>query len=117
MSWAIAGLVGALAGVLSALLGVGGGVILVPAMQMMGLPFKVAVGTSLAVIIPTALMGVVRHYQFGNVDLKVAGLLAISAVIGSNVGAYIVRYIPEVPLKRLFALFLLYTAFKLFFNK
>ncbi len=99
------------------MLGVGGGVIMVPAMQFLGVPFKVAVGTSLAAMIPTALTGVIRYYPNGNVNLKVATLLAAGAIIGANIGATFMKYIPDVALKRVFAIVLVYTAYKLFFGK
>ncbi|HHW11130.1 MAG TPA: sulfite exporter TauE/SafE family protein [Firmicutes bacterium] len=117
MLYAILGVTGLAAGILSALLGVGGGIIMVPAMTYCGVPFKVAVGTSLAVIIPTSLMGVIRHYNLGNVDFKVALLLATGAVIGANLGVMLVARVPDLLLKRLFAVFMVVTAIKLFTGK
>jgi uncharacterized membrane protein YfcA len=117
VTYALLGIAGLIAGTFSALLGVGGGVILVPAMQYLGVPFKVAVGTSLAVIIPTALTGVVRHYSFGNVDFKVAAIMVVGAVLGANIGAALLKYVPELAAKRLFALFMVYVAYRLFCGK
>jgi len=115
--YAILGVTGLAAGILRAWRVVGGGSIMVPAMTYCGVPFKVAVGTSLAVIIPTSLMGVIRHYNLGNVDFKVALLLATGAVIGANLGVMLVARVPDLLLKRLFAVFMVVTAIKLFTGK
>lgn len=110
--------IGLAAGVLSAVLGVGGGIIMVPAMVMiLGLESKIAVGTSLAVIIPTAITGVLRHYSYGNVDLKVAALLAAGAVVGAYFGALLVESLPDQLVRRLFATLMVVTAVKLFTGK
>ena len=71
-------IIGLAAGILSGLLGVGGGIIIVPALTMfMGFDIKQAIGTSLAIIIPTALSGAVVHYTSGNVNLF--GFLFVAA--------------------------------------
>jgi uncharacterized membrane protein YfcA len=114
----IIALLGLAAGILSALLGVGGGIIMVPVMVMLlGVAPKVAVGTSLAVIIPTALTGVLRHYSNGNVDLRMALMLAVGAVIGAYLGASLAESLPDQLVKRLFALLMIVTAVKLFTGK
>lgn len=85
-------LVGLFTGTLAGLLGIGGGVIMVPAMVVLfGMVPVVAKGTSVAVIIPTSLMGTFRNRQNANVDLRVAtivgGFGAISAVAGGLIAA------------------------------
>lgn len=118
MQLAITGAIGLAAGLLSAVLGVGGGIIMVPAMVMLlGVDAKVAVGTSLAVIIPTAITGVWRHYSYGNVDVKTAALLAVGAVIGAYFGALLAQSLPDQLVKRLFALLMVVTAVKLVTGK
>ena len=82
--------VGVLAGTLAGLLGIGGGVIMVPAMVvLLGMVPVVAKGTSVAVIVPTAIMGTIRNRKKANVDIRVAavcgGFGAASAVIGSTI--------------------------------
>lgn len=82
--------VGLLAGTLAGLLGIGGGVIMVPAMVvLLGMVPAVAKGTSVAVIVPTAIMGTIRNRKKANVDIRVAavcgGFGAASAVIGSTI--------------------------------
>jgi uncharacterized membrane protein YfcA len=76
--------VGMLSGLLAGLLGVGGGIIMVPAMVLLySIPAAVAKGTTLAVIIPTAAVGTVRNLQAQNADLSTAALVGISGVISS----------------------------------
>lgn len=96
-------LIGLLGGVTSGLLGVGGGIVMVPAMTLLaGVPIKTAIGTSLAVIIPTALMGVAEHHRQGNVDWRIALWIAATAVVGGWVGARLVGSISPDLLKRTF---------------
>jgi uncharacterized membrane protein YfcA len=82
----VAGLVllGVLSGTLAGLMGVGGGIIMVPGMVLLfGIPAAVAKGTSLAVIIPTALVATARNLPVGNVDLKAAAVVGFSGVVSS----------------------------------
>jgi uncharacterized protein len=74
--------IGLVAGVLSGLLGVGGGIIMVPAMMLLlGMTDVVAKGTSLLVILPTAVLGTYRNRHHGNTDLRVAGAVGVGGVI------------------------------------
>jgi uncharacterized protein len=76
--------VGVVSGVLAGLLGVGGGIIMVPAMVIIfSIPAAVAKGTSLAVIIPTAVVGTVRNLQAHNADLVTAALVGVSGMVSS----------------------------------
>ena len=101
-------MVGFLAGITSGLLGIGGGVIFVPALVVF-LRFGIheAIGTSLAVIIPTACAGLLKHYSGGNVDLRYAVLLSVFAVTGGYLGAGIAIWLPGQTLKRVFGVFLI----------
>ncbi|MDQ3991082.1 MAG: sulfite exporter TauE/SafE family protein, partial [Actinomycetota bacterium] len=83
--------IGVVAGVLAGLLGVGGGVVTVPALVLLfGIPDAVARGTSLAVIIPTAVLGTVRNARHRNLDTRVAAVAgpvgAISAFAAARLG-------------------------------
>lgn len=85
-------LVGLFTGTLAGLLGIGGGVIMVPAMVVMfGMLPIVAKGTSVAVIVPTSIMGTIRNRKNANVDLRVAAIVggfgAISAVAGGLIAS------------------------------
>jgi uncharacterized membrane protein YfcA len=82
--------VGLLTGTLAGLLGIGGGVIMVPAMVvLLGMVPAVAKGTSVAVIVPTAIMGTIRNRSKANVDIRVAAVVggfgAASAIVGSTI--------------------------------
>lgn len=105
---------GVVAGVLSALMGVGGGVIMVPAMVMLfGFTQHVAEGTSLLIIIPTALVGSIRHSRNGYTDWKIGLVLGIGGIAGAWLGAGVALGLDSELLQRLFAGFLLLTSFKL----
>lgn len=98
-------------GWLSALLGIGGGVILIPVMvYLLKVPIQQAVGTSLVVIIPTAVVGAWKHYNLNHVNMKIALLLALGAVVGAYIGALTTSYIPAEVIRKLFAILLLITA-------
>lgn len=113
---AIAGfmLLGLAAGVLSALLGVGGGVIMVPAMALLfGLDQHTAEGTSLLVILPTALAGALRHSRHGYADWRLGALLGLGGIVGGLIGGRLALALPAADLQRLFALFLAVTAVRM----
>jgi hypothetical protein len=112
--------VGIAAGVLSGLVGVGGGIILVPAMvYFLHYTQHQAQGTSLGVLtFPVVILAFITYYQeckkMGNpIDLKVIGIIAIGFVVGSYFGSNIAVRIDKEMLRKIFALILLYTAFKM----
>ena len=79
---------GVAVGILSALFGVGGGLLMVPFMVLVLAETQhVAEGTSLAVIVPTAIVGVIAHMRRGFVSFVPAGLLAAGGIFGAGVGA------------------------------
>ena len=81
-------IIGVCAGIISGLLGLGGGVFLVPALLLfLDMSIHKAIGISLAVIVPTALSGALKHYHLGNVDLRVAALVAVGGIVGGFLGA------------------------------
>ncbi|MBU1864094.1 MAG: sulfite exporter TauE/SafE family protein [Candidatus Omnitrophica bacterium] len=109
-------LAGFFIGVTSGVLGIGGGAILVPLLIYgFKLTMNQAVGTSLAVIIPTALCAGFVHFQHGNVSLKIFLSLFIFTILGGIVGAHLANLLPAAILKRIFALFLGAIAVKMFF--
>ncbi|MBI3877830.1 MAG: sulfite exporter TauE/SafE family protein [Verrucomicrobia bacterium] len=118
MQYLIAGLIGLVSGVTSGLFGVGGGIIMVPAMMFfMKLDIKHAVGTSLAVIIPTALVGSFKHHTQGNVDWRVALSLVPTALAGGVAGAWLTTQVSSDNLKRAFGGLLIVAGAKLLFFK
>ncbi len=99
------GLVG---GFLSGLLGLGGGVVFVPALVfLVGVPIQQAVGISLAVVVPTALSGLGRHMLLGNINFKVALPLVVFAMIGAWGGAAFSNAVPAATLRKIFGVCLL----------
>ena len=101
--------VGAAAGFGSAFLGIGGGVIMVPALSLLfGYAIKRAIGTSLATIVPAALVGAVTHYiiNSGNILFISALFIALGSLAGAKMGAIIVNRIHSRLLVVLFALLL-----------
>lgn len=121
MHYLIAGFIGLASGITSGLFGVGGGIVMVPAMLLLLSPpvrdIKQAIGTSLIVIIPTALMGSIKHFQQGNVDWRTAAALAPLAIAGGYLGAWLTTHIPADNLKRAFGGFLIVIGAKLLFFK
>ncbi len=118
MTYLIAGLIGLCGGVASGLFGVGGGIVMVPAMMyFMHMPIHKAVGTSLIVIIPTAIMGSWKHYSNGNVLWPAAWSLIPMAVVGGYCGAWLAHELPAANLKKAFGGFLLLVGARLLFFK
>ena len=108
-------LIGLAAGVLGGMVGVGGGLIVVPALVFFfGFSQHEAQGTSLGLLVlPVALLGMINYYKSGFVDFKVVGLLAISFFLGSYFGSKWSLSLPQETIKKYFALLLFYTAFKM----
>ncbi|MBL7701345.1 MAG: sulfite exporter TauE/SafE family protein [Ferruginibacter sp.] len=110
-------LVGVAAGILSGLVGVGGGIIIVPALiYFVGFSQKTAQGTSLAMImLPVGILGVLQYYKQGHVDWKIVGLLAVGFVAGSFFGSRIALSISQEALKKVFAVLMIIIALKMLF--
>lgn len=103
-------LIGLSAGISSAFFGIGGGIIIVPALTyFMGFVISKSVGTSLmAMLPPVGALAVYRYYQSGNVDVKAGLLLSVLLILGSYLGAVLVNnYINPAVLKTLFGIFLI----------
>lgn len=104
-------LIGLTAGTLSGLLGIGGGLIIVPALMFAVLvPQRIATATSLAAVAPIAIVGSLLFGTSGSVALATALILAVCSVIGSQAGTRLLRRTPDVLLRRAFGLYLLATA-------
>jgi uncharacterized membrane protein YfcA len=104
-------LVGFAAGVVSGMLGVGGGILFVPALVIfLGLSQVDAEATSLLAIIPVALVGAASQRRYGNLRLHDAVVLGALAIPGAVAGVAIVNAIPERVVEVLFALLMLYVA-------
>jgi uncharacterized membrane protein YfcA len=104
-------IVGLITGVLAGLLGVGGGIFVVPAMVVgYGIPAAVAKGTSLAMIVPTSIMGTWRNRKNQNADLRVAVMLGLAGVVSAFFGGKVSVGMSERTSNVLFALLLLVVA-------
>ncbi len=118
-------LMGSFAGFLAGLLGIGGGVILVPLFlwlfPLAGFPPELIVhtafGTSLAIILPTAISSTLGHRKRGNVDWHMVGFLALGGVFGSLLGSSVAAIIPGEKLKMCFGLMQIVISLKLLFYK
>ena len=99
--------VGALAGLLSGLLGVGGGIVLVPGLtQVAGLSIKSAIATSLVCVAALAIPGALTHAALGNIDWRAAAFLTLTVIPGSRLGAAATMRASERTLRRVVAAFL-----------
>lgn len=113
-------LVGIAAGMLSGLVGVGGGIIIVPALvYFIGFSQKTAQGTSLGLImLPVGILGVLQYYKQGHVDYRVVGILAVGFLAGSFFGSKMALTISQETLKKVFAILMIIIAAKmLLFDK
>lgn len=106
---------GLLAGVLSGIFGIGGGLLIVPALIFFGkMSQRTAVGTSLgALLLPVGALGVYAYWKAGNVDAKAAMWIALGMFLGAYGGATLALLVNESILKRAFAVLLAMVAVRL----
>jgi uncharacterized membrane protein YfcA len=110
--------IGLTAGLLAGLLGIGGGVVMVPAMVLIvGLDQHVAQGTSLLVIIPAAAFGSFTHHRHGRLALRDAAALAVGGVLGALLGSVTALSLDDQLLRRLFAVLILAVAARLLMTR
>lgn len=106
--------IGLVTGILAGLLGVGGGIVMVPAMIVLfGITPVIAKGTSAAVIIPTALMGTWRNRSKGNADLRAAAIVGLAGIVTAAIGGTLADRMSEELSNFLFALLLTVVAIRL----
>jgi uncharacterized membrane protein YfcA len=100
---------GVTAGILAGLFGIGGGLVIVPILVLVfGFEPKMAVGTSLFVILlPTGLLGVLEHWRNGNVRGYAGLCIAAGVFLGAYAGAVVANSMSQITMKRLYAVFLL----------
>lgn len=110
--------IGLLAGLLSGLIGIGGGIIMIPLLLLLGMTQHQSQGTSLAVLsVPVTALAVFNYYKEGYVEWKYAAVIAVFFVIGGYIGSRLAIQIDEKILKKIFGLILLVVAGKLIFGK
>ena len=107
------------AGILAGLVGVGGGIIIVPALvYFFGMDQHTAQGTSLAVLLPpTGLFAFIQYYRAGHVDIKIAVLIVVGLLIGGWVGGGWAQQLSGPALRKGFAVMMALAAVKMFFQK
>ncbi len=115
----IALLIGFVAGVFSGLVGIGGGIIMIPALVMtLGYNQYMAQGTTLAaMVLPIGILAATEYYRKGYVNITVALLLAAGFVIGGYLGARFAVNINEAVLKKIFGFTMLFFAVKMILGK
>ncbi len=111
-------LIGMLAGFMSGYVGVGGGFVMVPMfISLLGVPVRLASGTSLTAVCILAVPGVAEQAVLGNIHFAVGIAMAIGSIPGAMLGANLVKRIPERMLRIVFACFLIVAAFVLILNE
>ncbi len=110
-------IIGVAAGILSGLVGVGGGLIIVPALvYFVAFSQKAAQGTSLGILLlPVGILAVLQYYQKGYVDIKVVLIVSAGFLIGGWLGSKLAVSLPVATIKKIFAIFMLLTALKMLF--
>lgn len=109
---------GFVTGLLSGMLGIGGGVFLIPAgVLLLGLSQPVAQGVALAVMVPTAVVGAVTHYRHKNVRLETVAWIVPAVIVTAIVGANAAHLVNAELLRRIFAGFLLFVSGWMIFTK
>lgn len=115
---------GAVAGMFAGLLGIGGGIIIVPVLAMVfegqgvniDVLMHVAIGTSLATIVITSLSSIRAHHKHGGVDWSVVKVISVGVFVGGLIGAVIAKMIPGEDLKLIFSIFMFIIAAQMFFG-
>jgi uncharacterized protein len=107
--------IGLAAGVLAGMFGIGGGLVIVPALlYFLKLSEVDAIGTSLAALVPpVGLLGAFAYYRAGHINLKYALLVATGLFLGSYFGARIILSLPSLVIRRVYAVFLVIVAVRM----
>jgi len=117
MIQAVAVAIGFSAGILSGLIGIGGGVVMIPALTFfLGYGQRLAQGTTLAaMVLPIGLLAAWKYYNEGFVNIPVAMIIALSFVAGGYLGAHVAVGIDDAVLKKVFGVVLLALSIKMIF--
>jgi uncharacterized membrane protein YfcA len=113
----IAILTGVLTGILSGLLGIGGGAIfVVAAVFLLGVPQHAAQAAAIAAMIPTAVVGALRHHRNRLIDYRYAPYLAVGIILGGVAGAYLANITADIVLRRMFSVFFAFMSLQMFWS-
>jgi uncharacterized membrane protein YfcA len=118
--WIILILIGVASGMLSGLVGVGGGLVIVPALIIfLHFSQKMAQGTSLAILLlPVGILAVMEYYKHGEINIKVALIISLGFLVGGYFGSRIAIILSQETVKKIFAIFIIVIGIKmLFFDK
>lgn len=112
-------LIGIVAGILSGMFGIGGGIIVIPALIFLcGFSQLKAQGTSLAILLPpVGILAFMQYYKNGNVDIKAGVIIVVFLLLGSIIGAKIANNIPPDMLRKGFGILIILVALKFIFTK
>jgi uncharacterized membrane protein YfcA len=112
-------LIGIVTGVTAGMLGIGGAIIMIPAMvYFLGFSQQMAQGTSLAVMLPPiGIIAALNYYKAGQANIKFALIVAVAFIVGSYFGSKLALNIPQQMLKKIFGILLLLIAAKMLFSK
>ncbi len=115
MTWILVAVIGLAAGVASGLLGLGGGILIVPGLVLLlQLNQHTATGTSLAaLLLPVGFLGAMEYYRRGQVNIPYAAIIAAGLFVGALLGAKLAGSLPDVVLRRAFGALLLLISAKL----
>jgi len=108
-------IVGLAAGILSGMVGVGGGIIIVPALVfLLGFSQHQAQGTSLGLLLlPVGILAVINYYNKGYIDIKVVVIMSVAFILGGWLGSKLSLSLPQETVKKIFAVVLFYTAIRM----
>lgn len=110
-------LTGVATGILSGLLGIGGGAIFVVAgVFFLGVPQHAAQAAAIAAMIPTAVVGVVKHHRNRLIDYRYVPYLAVGIILGGMAGAYAANITADIVLRRLFSAFFALMSIQMFWS-
>lgn len=118
MTWLIL-LIGLIVGAFSGVVGIGGGILFVPALVwLLGMDQYKAQGTSLgALLAPVGILAFIEYYRNGHADIRIALMLAAGFTLGGYFGAVFAVHVPEVLLRRIFAVTLIVVGGRMFFSR
>jgi len=110
-------IIGLAAGILSGMIGIGGGIIIVPALVLiLGFTQQQAQGTSLGLLLlPVGILAVINYYKQGYIDVKVVAIMSVTFILGGWLGSKLSLSLPQETVKKIFAAVLLLIAGKMLF--